>query len=289
MARFMPKIHPTAVVDPKARIAPDVEIGPYTVIDGPVSVGEGTWIGSHVCLTGDVSLGRRCRVFPFAVIGTPPQDRTFAGGESRVVIGDDNVFREHVTIHGGTPKGGGVTTLGNRNWFLVDSHVAHDCTVGDDNTFANWSALAGHVKMGSNVMLSAYVAVHQFCRVGRLVMIGGITGVSLDIPPFTLVQGNRARLLGLNRVGLKRAGITGPRLKALQEAYQILFRGKGALSARIAAARKIDEPLAREMTDFLEGSKRGVCTHEAAETPEDVDASVSRAEAISAATGVAEK
>ncbi len=270
----MSRIHPTAIVDPKAELAQDVEVGPYAVIEGPVAVGGGSWIGPHAYLTGDTVLGRRCRVFPSAVIGTPAQDRTFKGGESRVRIGDDNVIREQATIHAGTPKGGGVTTVGDRNWFLVGSHVAHDCAVGNDSTFANWAALAGHVQIGSNVILSAYVAVHQFCRVGRLSMVGGITGVSLDIPPFTLVQGNRARLLGLNLVGLKRAGINGPTLRALQEAYRLLFRNKGPKNARLAAARRIEDPLARELADFVSASKRGVCTHEAHETdeiPEELD------------------
>ena len=258
----MSKIHPTAVIDKKAHLAPDVTVGPYAVIEGSVSVGPGSWIGSHVVISGAVAIGKNCRIFPFAALGTPPQDRTFKGGESRIEIGDENVIREQVTIHPGTPKGGGLTKIGSRNWFLVASHVAHDCTVGDDNTFANWSALAGHVHLASHVMVSAFVAVHQFCRVGRLAMIGGITGVPLDIPPFAMVQGNRGRLMGLNRVGLRRAGFTLAQIRTLQDAYHILFRRKGAIAGRLAAVRKLADPLAEELADFVQHSKRGVCTRE---------------------------
>lgn len=283
------KIHPTAVVDPRARLAADVEVGPYAVIDGEVSVDAGSWIGSHVHIAGPTRIGKRCRIYPFAVIGTPPQDRSFTGGESRVEIGDDNTIREHVTIHSGTPKGGGVTSVGNRNWFLVGSHVAHDCRIGDDNTFANGILLAGHVRVASNVMVSGVVAVHQFCRIGRLAMVSGMTGVPLDVPPFVIAQGTRARLVGLNRVGLKRAGVTTAQMRVLQEAYRLLFREKSSLAGRLAAVRALGEPLAGEMADFVATTKRGVCTRESDESAEETDPSVSRAEAISASAGIADK
>lgn len=283
------KIHPTAVVDPGARISSDVEIGAYSVIGGGVSVAEGTWIGPHVHLSGDVMIGRRCRIYPFAVIGTPPQDRSFTGGESRVEIGDDNTIREHVTIHSGTPKGGRLTSVGNRNWFLVGSHVAHDCRIGDDNTFANGILLAGHVQVASNVMVSGVVAVHQFCRIGRLAMVSGMTGVPLDVPPFVIVQGARARVVGLNRVGLKRAGVTPVQIRTLQEAYRLLFREKTALEGRLAAMRALGEPLAAEMADFVAGTKRGICTRESLEPAAEADPQASRSEAISAAAGISEK
>lgn len=253
------------MVDRRAHLAEDVEVGPYAIIEGPVTVGEGTWIGPHAYLSGNTEIGRRCRIFPFSVIGTPPQDRTFQGENTRIEIGDENVIREHVTIHAGTLKGRGLTKIGHRNWFLVGSHVAHDCMIGDENTVANGALLAGHVEVGSNVMISGCVAVHQFCRIGRLAMVGGITGVSLDIPPFTLVQGIRARLMGLNRVGLKRAGIGGERLRLLQEAYRALFRSRRPLEERLAAARGLGDDMASELADFVQGSRRGVCFHEAEE------------------------
>lgn len=256
----MPRIHPAAVVDPRAELAGDVEVGPYAVLSGNVRIAEGTSVGPHAVISGDVTIGRRCRIYPFSAIGFAPQDRRFSPGEpSRIEIGDDNVFREHATVHPGTARGQGVTRIGERNWFLVGSHVAHDCRVADDVTMANASVLSGHVAIGSGVMLSGFAGVHQFCRVGRLSLLSAYTAAKQDVPPFVIAHGGQARLFGLNRVGLRRAGFPPARILALRTAYRILFRRSGPLADRIAAARNLQDPCVEELVAFLETARRGVC------------------------------
>ena len=201
----MSRIHPTAIVDSKAQLADGVEVGPFSVIGPKVRIGAKTWIGSHVVIEGDMQIGLGCRVFHHAVIGSQPQDKMFHGEESRLEVGDDNVIREYVTVQPGTAKQSGITRVGSRNWFLTGTHIAHDCTVGDECTFANWSALAGHVEIGSNVVFSAFTGVHQFCG-GRYAMLAPHAVVVQDVRRLRWRTGTM-RLIGLNRVGLKRAGV----------------------------------------------------------------------------------
>lgn len=257
----MPRIHPTAVVEPGAQLADDVQVGPHAVIGPQVRIGPGTSVGAHAVVAGETAIGARCRLFSFSAIGLEPQDMKFHGERSRLEIGDDCVIREYVTIHPGTAKQDGITVVGSRNWLLVGVHVAHDCVLGDDIIMSNYSVLGGHVRVGSGAVFSAYAGVHQFCRIGRLVMMGAGTIAVQDVPPFVLANGDRARLLGLNRIGLKRAGIAEPSRRALQEAYRIIFRMEGPLAERLDRARALGDPHAVELADFVSSAKRGVCRH----------------------------
>ena len=263
----MSRIHPTAIVDPKARLADGVEVGPFCVIGPTVRIGAKTWIGSHVVIEGDTRIGSGNRIFHHAVIGSLPQDKMFHGEESRLEIGDGNVIREFVTIQPGTAKQDGVTRVGSGNWFLTGVHIAHDCAVGDETTFSNWTSLAGHVEVASHASLSAYVGIHQFCRIGRYAMVGGASVVIQDVPPFVLAQGDHARLRGLNRVGLRRAKVDDDRINAIAETYRKLFRSEGALQTRLKAAQATADPWALEMVEFAAVSKRGICRH-GKESPE---------------------
>ncbi len=198
-------IHPTAVIDPEAAIAPDVRVGPYAVIEGPVEVGAGSIIEAHACLTGPLVLGRDNFVGHGAVLGKSPQHRGYLGEETCVRIGDANVFREFVTIHRGTVQGGGTTWIGDRNMFMIGSHVGHDARVGNGCTVVNYALVAGHVTLEDGCILSGHTAVQQRVRIGRLAMLGGMAATSKDIPPFVLQQGYNC-VTGLNVVGLRRSG-----------------------------------------------------------------------------------
>lgn len=229
----MAEIDPTALVETGAAIDTDVEIGPYCVIGRNVAIGAGCRLVAHVHLTGHTSIGPRTVIYPFASLGTPPQSIRYRGGATRLVIGAQCQIREGVTMNTGTEDGGGVTSVGDRGFFMAGSHVAHDCTVGNDVTFANNAVLGGHVTVGDNVVLGGQVAVHQRVRIGEGSMIGGMTGVEGDVVPFALVAGNRGRLVGLNRVGLRRRGITHVEIHRLRRAYMVLFHGEGRFADRI--------------------------------------------------------
>jgi len=257
-------IHQTALVDPAARIGADVRIGPYCVIGPAVALGDGVVLESHVAVAGDTEIGPRTHVWPFASLGHRPQDLKFRGERTRLVIGADCMIREHVTANPGTEGGGGLTRVGDRCLLMVGAHVAHDCVLGDGVILANNATLAGHVKVGDGAVLGGLSAVHQFVRVGRAAMVGGLTGVERDVIPFGSVMGDRARLAGLNVVGLKRAGATRETLHAIRAAYQDIFHGEGgALAERAAAARErhVDCAEAVEIADFmLADSARSFCT-----------------------------
>jgi UDP-N-acetylglucosamine acyltransferase len=256
----MPRVHPTAVVDPRAELG-DVEIGPYAVVGPGVTLADGVVVGPHAVVTGPTSIGERTRLDAHAVLGGDPQDLKHGGAPTRLVVGADNVFREFTTAHRGSTGGRGVTIVGDRNYFMANSHVAHDCTVGSDCMFANSTAIGGHVTVQDRVILGGLVGVHQHARIGRLAMVGGGGMCAQDVPPFTLAQGDRARLYGLNVIGLRRAGFDAAVITALKTAWRLLF-GAGAPSRTAldkARAECGDVAEAAELIAFIESSERGVC------------------------------
>jgi UDP-N-acetylglucosamine acyltransferase len=256
----IPRIHPTALVDAGARIAGDVDIGAYSIVGPDVTIGVGTRIGPHVVVTGRTTIGARNRVFQFASVGEIPQDRKYGGEPTATVIGDDNVIREFVTIHAGTAQDRGVTTIGNGNWFLAYTHVAHDCVVGDATTFSNNAQIAGHVTIGDYAVLGAYAGVHQFCRVGAHAMVAAGAIVLQDVPPFVTVSGYPAKPAGTNNEGLRRRGFSAADIATVRRAYKTLYREALPLEqARTALAQAAnDAPLLAPLVAFLETSNRGI-------------------------------
>lgn len=254
-------IHPTAVVDPRAELGPDVEIGPYAIIEGPVRLGARVQVQAHGAVKGQTEIGADSRIFSFACIGGDPQDLKYRGEPTRLVVGERNTFREFSTANRGTAAGEAITRIGDDNLFMANTHVAHDCVVGNHCVFANSVAVAGHVIIQDRVVLGGLAAVHQFGRIGRCAMVGGGGMAAQDVPPFTIAQGDRARLVGLNVVGLRRAGFSREVMSALKGAYRELFQS--GMPLRIAAeqvrAFYSDVPEVIEMVDFLETSQRGIC------------------------------
>ncbi len=232
----MAKIHPSAIVEDGAELAADVEIGPYSVIGSRVSLSAGVRIESHVIVTGVTEIGERTIVHPHCAIGGPPQFRGDPGTDARLIIGADNVIRENVTINAGSIRGGGVTRVGNRGYFMAYSHIAHDCHIGDGVTFANGVALGGHVIIEDGVNIGGLAAIQQFGHIGRNAFVGGVTGVPDDVVPYGMVWGDRARLHGLNLIGLKRKGLPRDRIHALRAAYRTIFWGPGTLAGRAEKA-----------------------------------------------------
>jgi UDP-N-acetylglucosamine acyltransferase len=226
-------VHPTAIIDDKASIASDVTVGPYTVIEGPVEIDSGTRIGAHVVISGATHIGPNCRIYPFAVIGTVPQDLKYAGEATRLEIGRDNVIREHVTMNPGTEHGGGLTRVGDNNLFMIAAHIAHDCRIGDQVVMANNATLAGHVTVGDHAIVGGLSAVHQFVRIGANAIIGGMSGVESDVIPYGRVKGDRAHLAGLNLVGLERFGFSRHEMRKLQKAYHMLFDESQTFEVRL--------------------------------------------------------
>lgn len=256
----MPQIDSTAVVSSEARVADDVVIGPYVVIGAGVTIASGCTIGPLTRIDGPVTLGERNVFVGHASVGTPPQDLKFRGEKTELVIGSDNTFREFVTINRGTIGGGGITTIGSHNFFMVYSHVAHDCHVGSNTIFANNATLAGHVDVGDHAQVGALSAVHQFCHVGEHAFIGGGTIATQDVLPFVKTVGSRpAKTYGINTIGLERKGFPKETIEALQRAYRILVRSKLPLAD---ALQRIEAdfapyPEARYLVEFIRGSKRG--------------------------------
>ncbi|HZI16567.1 MAG TPA: acyl-ACP--UDP-N-acetylglucosamine O-acyltransferase [Myxococcus sp.] len=256
----MAQVHPTAVIHPGARLHETVEVGPYSIIGPRVTIGAGSRIGPHVVIEGRTTLGERNRVFQFASVGADPQDLKYAGEDTELVLGHDNLVREFVTLHKGTAGGGGATRIGSGNLFMANSHVAHDCVVGDGCRIGNGSALAGHVTMEDHVIISGLAAVHQFTRLGKHAFISGGAMVTMDIPPYATAQGDRAELVGLNTVGLERSGYSKEQIERIKEAHRILFRSKlglqeavARLRAELAGHAEVDH-----LIDFVVSSKRGL-------------------------------
>src|SRR5438477_5903126 len=256
----MPGIHPTAIVAAGASFGAGVEIGPYSVVGAGVSVGEGTAIGSHVLIAGQTTIGRNNRLFPFSSIGDIPQDKKYDGAVTRTVIGDENVIREFVSINAGTAQDRGVTTIGNGNWLLAYSHIAHDCVVGNGTTFSNNAQLAGHVSIEDYAVLGGFVGVHQFCRVGAHAMVAAGSIVLQDVPPFVTAAGYPAKPRGVNSEGLRRRGFSAEALSAIKRAYKTLYRE--GLPLEEARARIGDDakaaPVLRPLAAFLENPGRGL-------------------------------
>lgn len=254
-------IHPTAIVHPKAEISKDVEIGPYSIIEEGVFIGEGTRIGSHVVVREGTTIGKYCQIYQFASIGEAPQALAYRGEKTTLRLGDRNIIREFVTLHRGTLKGGGETIIGDNNFFMAYAHVAHDCRIGNQVILANGATLAGHILIEDYAVIGGLSAVHQFCRIGTHAFVSGLTGVTLDIPPYTLAAGNRAKLYGLNTVGLKRHQFSEETIKALKTAYRIVFRSGFPLEK---ALRNLEESeLSRflevqHLIQFIKQTKRGI-------------------------------
>lgn len=258
-------VHPTAIVATGAELAPDVEVGPYCTIGPRVRIGARTRLAGHVVVDGDTWIGEDCELFPFAVIGVTPQDKKLRAGDAggKLRIGSHNRIREHVTIHGGTPFGGGTTTIGDHNMLLVGSHIGHDATVGNHVVFTNGAMAAGHTSIGDRAILGAMVGIHQFARVGKMAMVGAGAMVSHDAPPFAMVQGDRAKLVAVNLVGLHRQGFTAEQKALVKRVFRLLFWRAGTLHQRLEVLRGSSlhkDPICREIVDFVAASKRGVCS-----------------------------
>ncbi len=258
----MPDIHPTAVVDGGARIGANVTVGPYSIVGTGVELAEGVTVMSHVVVNGRTSIGANTKVYPFASIGLAPQDLKYKGEPSRLEIGCNNIIREHVTMHGGTEGGGMVTRVGNNCLFMVACHVAHDCRIGDHVIMVNNATLGGHVTVGDWAILGGLAAVHQFVRIGRHAMLGGLSGVESDVIPYGSVTGVRARLQGLNIVGLKRRGVSRDDIHVLRNAYRLLFAQEGTLAERLEDVAELfhDNRAVMEIVDFIRTeSQRSIC------------------------------
>ncbi len=253
-------IHPTAIVHPRAKIAEGVEIGAYSVVGEHVSVGKDTRIASHVLVEGWTTIGERNQIFPFSCIGTPPQDISYKNEETSLIIGNDNVIRESATVHRATTKEDRVTVIGNSNFLMAYSHVAHDCKLGNHIIMANSAGLGGHITVGDYAILGGIVAVHQFVRIGAYAIIGGQSAVSQDIPPYVSAAGNRAKLYGLNLVGLKRRGFSDEAISSLKKAYRIIFRSGLILEEALARVKAElgDSQEAMHLMEFMKNSKRGI-------------------------------
>jgi len=253
-------IHPTALVDPGATLGDDVDVGPYAILGAEVTVGAGTRIGPHVVITGRTSIGARNRIFQFASVGEIPQDRKYGGEPTTTTLGDDNVVREFVTIHAGTAQDRGATTIGNGNWFLAYTHVAHDCIVGNFTTFSNNAQIAGHVRIDDWAVLGAFAGVHQFCRIGAHAMLAAFAVVLQDVPPYVTVQGYPAKPHGTNNEGLRRRGFTPDDILSVRRAYKTLYREGLPLDearARLAAEAS-SAPALVPLATFLAESGRGI-------------------------------
>jgi UDP-N-acetylglucosamine acyltransferase len=256
------KIHKTAIIHPEAKIGSGTVVGPYAVIDANVSIGENCRIGNFCVVTGKTTIGANCQLFTGAVIGSMPQYKKFSEDENvSLIIGDNNIFREYVTVNPGTVTGGGKTVLGSNNLLMAYTHVAHDCVIGNHCVLANSVSLAGHVTIEDMAVVGGLTGVHQYVRVGRLAIVGGCSGVVQDIPPFSMCVGHPAKVVTINSVGLKRAEIPAETILLLKRAFKILFHSK--LNKTNALAKVEQEiPSSREIENlmfFIKTSKRGIC------------------------------
>jgi UDP-N-acetylglucosamine acyltransferase len=252
-------IHPTAIIDPKAEIDGEVDIGPYVVIEGPVKIKRGTRVMAHAYLTGWTVIGADNEIHPGAMLGDAPQDKAYKGAETYLKIGDRNIFREHVQVHRGTVAGSS-TAVGDDNFLMANSHVGHNCRLGNQIVIANGALLGGHVEVGNNVFISGNCVVHQFVRIGDYALMRGLSGTSRDVPPFAIVDWQHT-VRGVNVVGLKRAGFDDRRIRAIREAFRVLFRKGRNLSLAVKEieerGRANDDISA--LLEFINSSKRGVC------------------------------
>ena len=254
-------IHHTAIVSEKAKIHQTVQIGAYSVIGPDVEVLADTEIRHHVVIEGPTKIGEKCRIFPFASIGMEPQDKKFRGERSHLEIGDENTIREFVTINRGTEVGGGTTKIGNRGWIMACCHIAHDCVLGDDITMSNGATLGGHVTIKDHAVIGGLTGIHQFCNVGDYAITGGQSMIPQDVAPFAMVAGNRARLSGVNYIGLKRSGFTQKEIDDVNLTFSIFFRSGLTKKEAIQKLKETfsNSPHIKIFIDFAESSERGVC------------------------------
>lgn len=255
-------IHATALVDPECELGKNVQIGPFCVVGPDVILEDGVQLLSHVYLVGKTKIGKNTRIYPFAAIGCAPQSAHYKGEKTEIIIGENNTIREHVTIHPGTIGGGGITRVGNNCFLMISSHIAHDCQIGNGVVMTNNATLGGHVIVGDFANIGGLSAVHQFVRIGKQAMIGGMSGVENDVIPYGSVMGNRARLSGLNIVGLKRRGFSRESIHSLRNAYRLLFAPEGTLAERIAdvAALFKDHEVVMDIISFMQSdTDRSLC------------------------------
>lgn len=251
-------VHPTALVDDAARLGADVRIGPFCRVGPDVALGDGVVLESHVVVEGHTTIGARTRIHPFACLGGPPQDLKYDGSPTTLVVGADCTIREAVTMHRGTPHGGGETRVGDRCFILAYAHVAHDNLIGHDVVLTNTAMLGGHVTIGDYAIVGGGAGIHQFVRIGPYAFVGGLAAVEHDVIPYGMAIGNRADLAGLNLVGLKRRGFSREAIHTLRRAYRTLFEGAGTLAERvdIVEARYGESPQVREILDFVRSAGR---------------------------------
>ncbi len=256
-----PRIHPTAIVSPAAQLGPDVEIGPYAIVGARVRIGAGTSVGAHAVVDGITTVGENNHIFPFASVGLAPQDLKYHGEPSELVIGNGNTIREFATLNPGTEGGGMFTRVGDGNLIMNYVHIAHDCILGSRNILANGAQLGGHVTIQDYVVLGAMAGIHQFVRLGESAMIGAGSMVSLDVPPFCNATGDRARLMGLNSLGLKRRGFSPEVMAAIKNAYRILFQSELRVGEAVEELRREHAGIAEieRLAVFVEQSERGIC------------------------------
>ena len=253
-------IHPTAQIDPKARLGANVSVGAFSIVGPDVEIGDSTWIGPHVVIEGPTTIGRDNRIWQFASLGAAPQDKKFHGETSRLEIGDRNVIREFVTFNRGTEDGGGVTRIGNDNWLMAYVHLAHDCIVGDHTIFANAASLAGHVVVDDWVILGGFTLVHQFCQIGAHAFTSMGSIINRDVPPYVTVAGSFAEPKGINSEGLRRRGYGSERIMAIKRAYKTLYKSGFTLAeARDELAKASNgAPDVKLMLDFIDRSQRSL-------------------------------
>lgn len=253
-------IHPTAIIDPKARIGSQVEIGPYSIVGPDVEIGDGSWIGPHVVVKGPTVIGRNNKIFQFASVGEDCQDKKYKGEPTRLVIGDNNIIRESVTIHRGTVQDNSLTQIGNNNLLMAYVHVAHDCMVGNNVVLANNSTLAGHVHVGDNVILGGFTGVHQFCHIGAHAFAAVSSVIVKDVPPYLMVAGHNAEPHGLNTEGLRRRGFSAETIAQLRRAYKVIYRQGLTVQAALPLLEDMVGECAevQAFVDFLKASTRGI-------------------------------
>lgn len=253
-------IHPTALIDPKAELADDVEVGAFSIVDGKVRIDAGTVIGPHAVITGRTTIGKNNHIFQFTSIGEQPQDKKYAGEDTELIIGDNNTIRELCTFSRGSMQGGGVTKIGSNNWLMACVHIAHDCILGDNIIMANNASLAGHVTVGNHAILSGYSLIHQFCSVGEHSFTSFASHVNQSIPPYVTVSGEKARVKGINTEGLKRRGFTTEQIAQVRRAYKSIYReGRPLEEAKtILAEMAAEYPEIKPLADFLGSAERGI-------------------------------
>jgi UDP-N-acetylglucosamine acyltransferase len=256
------RIHNSAIVNPNAQIEEDVTIGPYCIVGEQVTIRSGTVLDAHIFLDGWTEIGKNCHIYPFASLGTAPQDLKYQGERSELKIGQGTVIRESVTAHRGTAGGGGITLIGDNCLLMAYAHVAHDCKVGNQVILANGIAMAGHVTIEDHVSIGGLSAIHQFTRIGIHAYVGGASAVSKDVPPYGMAVGNRARLYGVNSIGLQRKGFSPEAIDKIKKAYRLLLSSNLNVTQAIAQIETeiADSPEVRYLLDFIKNSSRGICT-----------------------------